>query len=178
MIIPSTLPSGTWMSAVSVHDLGGLAGKRDLSRIVGEGLAISSEAGAARELGVEALGDTPVHRQDVVFSGLRPPQVLQLAKLLRILGRKIIGLREVLPDVVELPLLLVGIETGAHRLPRHERKGRGHPAVVIEAAIGPHFEVLRRVVPSSPSTWFPASCVCRRSGPARCHRNALAGTCH
>src|SRR5262249_40502775 len=69
----------------------------------------------------------------------------QFSKLLRVRGREIIGLRKVLLDVVEFPLLLVGIEAAAHRLPRRERKRGGHPAVVIEAAIGSHLEGFRRV---------------------------------
>jgi hypothetical protein len=47
--------------------------------------------------------------------------------------------------VVQLPLLLVGIETGSHRLPRPERKGRRHPAAVVEAPVRPHLKILGRV---------------------------------
>src|SRR5262249_31722191 len=47
-------------------------------------------------------------------------------------------------DVVEFPLLLVGVEARAHRLPRHERKSRRHPAVMVDTAVGSHLKILRR----------------------------------
>src|ERR1700754_3083008 len=56
---------------------------------------------------------------------------------------KIVRLREILVDVVELPHGLVRIPFLADRIPRHERRRRGHPALVIEAAVAAKLEILR-----------------------------------
>ena len=64
------------------------------------------------------IGVAPVERQHVVLGRLDPPQVLQLAQLLRVLRGEVVRLREVLVDVVELPRRLVGVELAADRVPR------------------------------------------------------------
>src|SRR4029079_13012284 len=56
---------------------------------------------------IGTLREAVVKRQHVVLGRFGHEPVLQLAPLLRLLGRQIIGLREVLVDVVELPAVLV-----------------------------------------------------------------------
>src|SRR5262249_21201684 len=57
-------------------------------------------------------------------------------------GSKIDRLREVLVDVVEFPLLLIGIEAGPHGLPGWEGDRGRHPAVMVNATCAGHLETL------------------------------------
>ena len=52
-------------------------------------------------------GRAPVERQDVVARRLGPPQILQLPQLVGLCRGEVVGLREILVDVVQLPLRLV-----------------------------------------------------------------------
>jgi hypothetical protein len=66
-------------------------------------------------------------------------------KTLTTYSSQVLGLREVLVDVVEFPLRLVGIDVLVHRFPGNNRNHRRHPPVMIEATIRPQLEVLRGV---------------------------------
>ena len=102
----------------------------------------------ARTRRQEARERRVVERQHVVLLRLGVEDILHLLELVRHLGGKIVGLGEVLLEVVEFPLVAgdhVGRRGGA-RLPRKGRRGRRrHPAVVIDGAIAQHLEVLRGV---------------------------------
>ena len=92
---------------------------------------------------VHADDAAPVEREDVVFCCFDPPEVLQLPEFFGVLFGKVICLREVLVDFVELPWCFIGIPVAAIRIPGDERGRRGHPSVVIEAAVAAELEVLR-----------------------------------
>ena len=91
-------------------------------------------------------------RRDVVLLGLLPEQFLQLGELLGVLGRQVVGLGEVLVDVVKLPLVLVGVpaaagrelrESGGVDPPRNPvQAGAGDPAVLVHGAVAEDLEVL------------------------------------
>ncbi len=121
---------------------------------------MADKAGPPHRLGVQADGGPPVERKHIVLRGLHPPQVLQLAQLVRMLRGEVVRLREVLVDLVEFPGRLVGIELGAIGVPGHERRARGHPAVVIEAAVAAQLEVLG-LAPT------PGRCVIEGEGEAQ-----------
>src|SRR6185436_19859164 len=95
-------------------------------------------------------------------------EVLELPELLGVRGGEVVGLREVLADVVELPLLPVGLDVLVHRFPRYDRNVGGHPPIVVETPIGPQLEVLGGVMPVSSYSVGTRSmtCVnCDRSPP-------------
>src|SRR6185436_19409635 len=57
-------------------------------------------------------------------------------------GREIIRLREVLVDVVELPLRLIDVEAFAVRLPWREGQRGCKPAVLVDASVDAHLKDL------------------------------------
>jgi hypothetical protein len=69
-------------------------------------------------------------------SRLLPEELLQLVKLLRLLVRRVVGLGEVLGDVVELPLVVVDVDGLGDGDPRRDgRRGGRDPAVVVDRAV-------------------------------------------
>ena len=102
------------------------------------------ELGPSGEVGVEALDPAVVERQHVVLGRFVVPELLELGELLRHLRRQVVRLAPVRVGVVELPDVLV--ETGQFfgREPRCRVAGHGRPAVVVDAAVAEHLEVLRR----------------------------------
>src|SRR4029078_12089651 len=88
--------------------------------LVDDRLAPGGEARLAGQLDRHALWATPIERQDVVARRFGPPQILHCPQLLGIRRREIIRLREVLVDVVELPLCLIDVEAFAVWLPWRE----------------------------------------------------------
>ena len=97
--------------------------------------------------GMEAQPDAGADREDLVRLRFFQEQPFQLAKPLRLLRRKVVGLREISLEIVEFPNVLVRIprrQSRAHREPRRQRpEGAGEPAVVIDAAAAVVVEVLR-----------------------------------
>ena len=97
---------------------------------------------ATRDLGIEPLRFAVVDRQHVVPDRLDQPQALQLAQLLGHLLREVVSLRPVVGGV-QLPDVLV--ERG--ELPGQDPRGgvfrAGHPALMIDATVAKHLEVLR-----------------------------------
>ena len=95
-----------------------------------------------RDLGIEPLRLAVVDRQHVVADRLDQQQPLQLVQLLGHLLRQVVGLRPVV-GAVQLPHVVV--ERG--KLPGHDPRGAvfraGSPALVIDAAVADHLEVLR-----------------------------------
>src|SRR5882672_5940761 len=91
---------------------------------------------------VHAFDFAVVQRQYVVLRRLDPELLLQLAKFPRLLGCKIVGLAEVLRDVVEFPFVIVHVDRLPNG-PRCERwRRRCNPAIAVEGAIGEHLEIL------------------------------------
>src|SRR5207302_4920077 len=81
----------------------------------------------------------------VVLGRLDPKLLLQLAKFLRLLGCQIVGLAEVLRDVVEFPFVIVDVDGFANG-PRWERwRRRCNPTIAVYGAIGEHLEILSAV---------------------------------
>jgi hypothetical protein len=92
---------------------------------------------------VEALADPVVKRQHVVLGRLDQPEALELMQLVGMLGRQVPGLAPVAGGVVQLPAVVV--ERGC-LLPDQDPRGlvpgdRG-PALVVDAAVAEHLEVL------------------------------------
>src|SRR3954447_3071083 len=102
------------------------------------------ELGTADELGIEPLDAPIVEREHVVFAGLFEPQFLQLRQLLRHLGGEIVRLAPVGGRVVQLPDVVRERWQGFEH-PRHAVVRDGGPALVVDAAVAEHLEVLRLV---------------------------------
>ena len=104
------------------------------------------QLGPAGQIGVDALDLPVVERQHVVLDRFDQPQPLQLVQLLRHLLRQVVGLRPVLAAVVELPHVVVERRhlLAAHH-PRRAVLGHRAPALVVDAAVAEHLEVLRLV---------------------------------
>ena len=96
--------------------------------------------GRPGQLGVEALGPTVVQWQHVVLHRLDQEQALQLMQPLRHLLGKIVGLRPVVRGV-QLPNVVV-VGRHLHRSPRQAVPRHRRPALVVDAAVDPHLEVL------------------------------------
>ena len=98
------------------------------------------------QIRVQPFGAPVIERQHVVAGRLDQPQALQLVELLRHLLRQVVRLAPVLVGVVELPDVVVesrGLladEEPGRLVPRH----RG-PALVVDAAVAEHLEILRLV---------------------------------
>jgi hypothetical protein len=101
---------------------------------------------ATRDVRVDALGFPVVERKDVVLGRLEVEQALQLGDLFGHLLREIVGLRPILGRVVELPDVVAQWRLRTHHHPRQVAvPGDGRPALVIDAAVADHLEVLRLV---------------------------------
>src|SRR6267378_177192 len=80
----------------------------------------------------------------MILDCLLREEVLKLSQLCGILRGQIVGLAEVLGYMVEFPSILGERRKGDHQ-PRDGMTSTRHPAVVIDAAITKHFEILSRV---------------------------------
>ena len=97
----------------------------------------------AGDLGIGALGKAVVQGQHVVLDRLDQPQPLQFVQLLRILLRQILRLGPVGGGVVQLPDVVVeGRQLDVPGQPRRAVPGDGRPALVVDAAVACHLEVL------------------------------------
>ena len=93
-------------------------------------------------------------RQDVVRFGLLPEELLELCEFLRVLGGEVLGLGEVVRQVVELPGVLVRV-VGAGGESRNRRwrcvpgdaveLAGGPPAVLVDRPVAVDLEVLHGV---------------------------------
>ena len=91
--------------------------------------------------GFEALDPAIVERQRPVADRLDQEQPLQLAQLLGILGGDVVGLGPVV-RCVELPDVVVDRRQLGADHPRDAVTGRRGPALVVDAAVDEHLEVL------------------------------------
>ena len=110
------------------------------------GLALDQDRPAGR-VRVHLLHHPVIQRQHLVARRLDQPEALQLVELLRILLGQVLGLAPVLGGVVELPDIVVeGRGLRIQRSPgRPVLRHRG-PALVVDAAVAEHLEVLRLVL--------------------------------
>ena len=137
------------------------------------------------EVGVEALHPPVVERQHVVLGGLDEEEPLQLAELVGLLRGQVVRLRPVVGSVQLPDVVVVGRQRCAHdprdAVPRHRR-----PALVVDAAVDEHLEVLRlaslgrvgiieRVAPSRRPRWAPAGCRSRTSDAGRPAASRIVG---
>ena len=114
---------------------------RGAARIVD--VAIGGACGQRLRLGHAGL-HPGVERQHVVLRGLGPPEVDQLSQLLRMLRGKVVALREVLGDVVQLPLL--GVQHRLGQLDVLFLFGDRLPAISPDRPRADHLVVLHRLV--------------------------------
>ena len=151
MITPSAPPSGTSTSAVIENDLflmlttlfsdsRPMPGKNSWEVPVDEGRPPG-------QVGVEALAAAVVERQHVVLHRLDEPQPLELGQPLGLLGGEVARLAEVAGGaVVELPDVVVeGPHVRVDDQPRRLVLGDRAPALVVDAAVAEHLEVLEVV---------------------------------
>ena len=127
----------------------------------------------------EPRQDRVIQREHLVFRRLRQEQRLHLLELVGIPRGEVVVLREVFGDVVELPLVVVDVgQLGRSHGPRRRgRRRAGIPAVVIDAAIGEHLEILR--ARASTAHWHSPCRTCTpcsrlRWAFARCRRPSPA----
>ncbi len=147
MITPSAPLAGTSSSDVTANDLFlmliTLFSDRRPMPAEQELRVALDQHGAAGQVGIDALDLPVVERQHVVLDRLDQPQPLELVQLLRHLLGQVVGLGPVLAAVVELPDIVV---EGGHLLPPHlpRRAVLGHraPALVVDAPVAEHLEVL------------------------------------
>ena len=147
MITPSAPPSGTWSWAVTEWDLF----LRLITRVLGETPHAAEQelrvAGDQRrapgEVGVEALDAPVVEREDVVLARLVHEERLQLGELLGHLRRQVVRLAPVACSCRRAPRRR--LRTGAARLDHPWSRVARHrrPALVVDAAVAEHLEVLR-----------------------------------
>ena len=100
-------------------------------------------------LGTEPLEVAVIEGKNLVLRRLLEEQRPQFFELVRVVFGEVLGLREILVEVVELPLVLVERVFGglAPADPRQSfRRGVGHPAVVVDALVGDHLEILGAMV--------------------------------
>ena len=92
---------------------------------------------------VDAFGDPVIERQHVVARRLDQPQALQLVEFFRHLFRQVICLAPVFIGVVELPVVVVeGHGLFAHQDPGSFVLRHRGPALVVDAAVAEHLEIL------------------------------------
>ena len=104
----------------------------------------SDQHRTAGEIRVHLLGQVVVERQHVVAHRLHEPQALQLVELLGHLLREVVRLAPVLCGVVEFPDVVVeSRDFLAEKKPRRLVPGDRGPALVVDAAVAEHLEVLR-----------------------------------
>ena len=102
--------------------------------------------GRPASIGVHPLRDPIVERQHVVACRLDQPQALQFVQLFRHLLGQVVRLAPVLVGVVELPDVVVeGRGLLADQEPRRLVPRHRGPALVVDAAVAEHLEVLRLV---------------------------------
>ena len=110
-----------------------------------------SRLGAERRQDAEEGGEPGEQRLDVVLLRLFPEQVLQLLHLLRIAGRQVVCLGEVIGQVIQLDRVLIGVpDTGREpfqQLGIQPPRGPGHPhrqppAVLVHRPVTEVLEVL------------------------------------
>ena len=101
------------------------------------------------DVGIDPLEAAIVERHDVVLDRLDQPQPLQLRQFLRILGDEVLRLRPVV-GAVEFPDVVVERRRRI-RLPRRSMLRHRRPALMIDAAIAHHLEVLDDVRLRAPS---------------------------
>ncbi len=77
----------------------------------------------------------------MVLDRLFREEVLKLLQLCGILRGEIVGFAEVLGYMIKFPSIL-GERRKRHHQPGDGMTSTGHPAIVIDAAITKHFEVL------------------------------------
>ena len=107
-------------------------------------LAVAAdELRPAGDVGVDALEAAVVERQDVVLDRLDQPEPLQLGQLRRVLGDEVVRLRPVVGPV-ELPDVVVERRRGVGQ-PGRAVLGHRRPALVVDAAVAEHLEVLEVV---------------------------------
>ena len=97
----------------------------------------------------DARGDRRVHREDLMLLRFRDEHLPHLLHLLRVLGRDVVDLAEILRQVVELEDLVVPADPGSPE-PKASQGARftfaaQHPAVLIQRPLAEHLEVLRLV---------------------------------
>ena len=112
--------------------------------------------GDLRPLGHQPLHSAAVDGQDVVLTSLDIPLRDHLDQLVPVLGGKVVVLRRVLGDVVQLPVMGIQVGQRLRRDRRTERLARlgerrtrprahGPPPVVVDRAVAEHLEVLGAV---------------------------------
>ena len=147
MITPSAPRAGTSSSEVTANDLFLMSttlfsDSRPIPANSSCELPLIS-AGRPARVGVDAFDLSVIERQHVVLDRFDQPKPLQLMQFVRILLGEILGLRPVGVAVVEFPDVVV---EGRHGLPAHlpRRAVLGHraPALVVNAAVAEHLEVL------------------------------------
>ena len=123
------------------------AGLRQATHAAEQHLRVAAdELGPAGDVGVEPLGGPVVEREHVVLRRLHQPEPLELVEPVGHLLREVVGLRPVLRPVVELPDVVVERRhvRAAHH-PRGPVLGYRAPALVVDAAVAEHLEVLQVV---------------------------------
>ena len=124
----------------------------------------------------DAGTDRGVHRKDLIFLRFRDEHLLHLFYFVLIVRRDVLGLAEVLVEVIELEHLVVervGIG-GSHDFPwRAVNLGAQQPAFMIQGPLAKHLEVLR-LVPG----WFPGVLGVEGVGEARAFNGRLLDTVH
>src|SRR5438105_10509348 len=80
----------------------------------------------------------------MILDRLLREEVLKLFQLSGILRGEIVSLAEVLGYMVEFPSVL-GERRKRHHQPRNRMARTRHPAIVIDATIAKHLEILSRV---------------------------------
>ena len=101
------------------------------------------QGGPPGDVGYEAFDLPVIERKHVVLDRLDQPKPLQFMQFLRILLRQVLGLRPVGVAVVELPDVVVeGRQHRAAHLPRRAVLGHRAPALVVNASVAEHLEVL------------------------------------
>ena len=92
---------------------------------------------------LKTAGSAIVERVNAILLGRLGEQVFQLLQLLRVLRSEVVGLREVLVQVIELPLVLFPVARRVILPPREGMLGIGLPTVCIHGPIAENLEVLR-----------------------------------
>src|SRR5262249_12358673 len=117
----------------------------DHSRKVDELAAASGEARPNCWIGARC--EAGIKRVDIVLPCLDIERVLELLELVRKFFGQIVCLAEILVDVVELPLEVVGAGFRSDRHPwQAERRRARHPAILVNGPIPKHLEILGAVL--------------------------------
>ena len=94
----------------------------------------------------DRLDDAIVEGQYVVAGRFLPPQIDERLETLRLLGREVVGLRQVLGDVEQLPHVVVERRIGIAPVVVHapdRMEGHRLPPLVVDRTRPEHLEVLR-----------------------------------